>query len=51
MEKVANTARISDQDGWTQRAILYVARVRRFSSDRTIREYTKGISSMFPVCQ
>ena len=32
-----------DQDAWAKKCILNVARVGRFSSDRTIREYAGDI--------
>jgi starch phosphorylase len=32
-----------DQEDWSRRAILNVARMAKFSSDRTIGEYTKNI--------
>ncbi|MHB8878138.1 MAG: glycogen/starch/alpha-glucan phosphorylase [Myxococcaceae bacterium] len=38
-----------DPDGWAKKAILNVARVGRFSSDRTIREYAKDIWDVKPV--
>ncbi len=40
-EKVSEVFR--DQDEWTRRAILNVARMGKFSSDRTIREYASEI--------
>ncbi len=39
----AVSALYQNQDEWTRRAILNVARVGKFSSDRTIGEYAKNI--------
>ncbi len=38
-----------DQKGWTKMALHNIARVGRFSSDRTIREYAKDIWDIRPV--
>ncbi len=38
-----------EADGWSRRALLNVARIGRFSSDRTIREYAEGIWSLKSV--
>lgn len=38
-----------DAVGWSRRAILTVARVGRFSSDRAIREYAEQIWGLAPV--
>ncbi len=38
-----------DENEWTRRAILNVARMGKFSSDRTIGEYAKNIWNVKPV--
>jgi glycogen phosphorylase len=38
-----------DKDGWTKKSILNVARMEKFSSDRTIREYAKDIWKVQPL--
>lgn len=39
----------TDQREWTRRAILNVARMGKFSSDRTIKEYARDIWDIRPV--
>jgi starch phosphorylase len=39
----------ADSERWTQMAITNVARVGRFSSDRTVREYARDIWSIEPA--
>ncbi len=38
-----------DLDGWTQKSILNVARMGKFSSDRSIQEYAKNIWKVRPI--
>ena len=38
-----------DQDLWTKKSILNVARIGKFSSDRTIQEYAEQIWNVKPV--
>jgi starch phosphorylase len=42
-------AAFADDEAWTRRSILTVARMGRFSSDRAIREYAKGIWKAAPI--
>jgi starch phosphorylase len=41
----------TDHDNWSRRAMLNVARMGKFSSDRTIREYAEGIWKLAPERQ
>jgi glycogen phosphorylase len=40
-----------DKDAWIRKSILNVARMGRFSSDRTVREYAEMIWGVAPVAQ
>ena len=46
-ERVAEQWR--DGAGWDRKAVLNVARMAKFSSDRTIREYARDIWGLTPV--
>ena len=39
----------TDAAGWTRKAVLNVARMGKFSSDRTIREYARDVWGLAPV--
>ncbi len=43
------SAEYADQPLWRKKAILNVARIGRFSSDRTIREYARDVWGIKPV--
>ena len=38
-----------DQDKWTKKSILNCARIGKFSSDRSIKEYAEKIWNVKPV--
>ena len=42
-------AAFRDRESWARSALLNISRMRRFSSDRTVREYVKGIWNFEPV--
>ncbi len=42
-------AAYQDQDGWARTAVLNIARMGKFSSDRTIKEYADEIWKAQPV--
>jgi starch phosphorylase len=46
-QRVADAYR--DPDGWTRKSILNVARMGRFSSDRTIKEYAEEVWGVHPA--
>ncbi|MGH9759517.1 MAG: glycogen/starch/alpha-glucan family phosphorylase, partial [Blastocatellia bacterium] len=46
-ERVAQEFR--NERTWTRKAILNVARIGKFSSDRTVQEYARGIWNIAPV--
>ena len=39
----------TDRRAWARKALLTVARMSRFSSDRTVREYAEDIWNIKPV--
>ena len=47
--QAAVSAAFADAAGWTRMSILNTARVGRFSSDRSIREYCRDIWKIHPT--
>jgi glycogen phosphorylase len=49
-EAQADASRLfREPEDWSRKAVLSVARMGRFSSDRSIREYASGIWGVFPA--
>ena len=49
--QVMNREAFSDPDRWSRMAVLNIAKMGKFSSDRTIRQYAEEIWNASPVKQ